>query len=102
MTKAFVMTLDWVLAEEAKSDLRSIHQYIARDNPHAAKRLIEDIFRSIHTLAENPDLGRVREDLTDKPVKIFPAKHFIIVYHTDPSLRIARILDGRRNIAAII
>jgi len=63
------MPHNYILAPLAKSDLHSIRQYIAQDNPHAAKKVVEEIFRSIQNLAENPHIGHIREDLTDKPVR---------------------------------
>ncbi len=65
------MPLNYALTEEANDDLEAIHEYIAYDNWNAADRIIADISRAIDTLTENPDLGRVREDLTQKPVRFF-------------------------------
>ena len=87
------MPRKYILAPLAKSDLHSIRQFIARDNPHAAKKVIEDIFKSIQNLAENPNIGHTCEDLTDKPVRFFSVRNFMIVYRADTSpLRIARVL----------
>ena len=97
------MPLNCIILSEAEDDLDSIHEYIAYDNWDAAERIIADISRAIDTLTENPDLGRVREDLTQKPVRFFFVKHFVIAYHADATaLNIVRILDGRRDIAALL
>lgn len=72
------MPHNYILAPLAKSDLHSIRQYIARDNPHAAKKVIEEIFRSIQNLAENPNIGHTREDLTDKPNSLMDDATFSI------------------------
>lgn len=94
---------NFILTPLAKSDLHSIRQYIARDNPHAAKKVIEEIFKSIQNLAENPHIGHTREDLTDKPVRFFSVRHYMIVYRADSSpLQIARILSGYRDITSLL
>lgn len=42
---------------EAQRWLRDIHDYIAHDNPAAAGRTIETIFRKAETLREFPESG---------------------------------------------
>lgn len=97
------MPHNFILTPLAKSDLHSIRQYIARDNPHAAKKVIEEIFTSIQNLAENPHIGHTREDLTDKPVRFFSVRHYMIVYRADSSpLQIARVLSGYRDITSLL
>jgi addiction module RelE/StbE family toxin len=42
----------------ARRDLREIHQYIAKDNPHAAQRLQAQIRERVTLLGRHPQLGR--------------------------------------------
>ena len=42
----------------ARADLRAIRAYIAKDDPRAAVRIIEQIFGSTRRLVAHPHLGR--------------------------------------------
>ena len=42
----------------ARRDLREIFQYIAKDNPHAARRLQAQIRERVTLLVRHPQLGR--------------------------------------------
>ena len=42
----------------ALADLEAIADFIGRDNPHAAQRLIVRIIGAVETLREHPHLGR--------------------------------------------
>lgn len=44
--------------KEALADLRGIHDYIARDNPAAARRVIKKIRDGVDILKEHPGIGR--------------------------------------------
>ncbi len=97
------MPHNYVLTPLAQSDLENIRLYISQDNPAAAKRLIKDIASAIASLAENPDIGHTREDLTDKPVKFLSVKHYMIIYRPDKTpLQILRVLSGYRDITSIL
>ena len=42
----------------ARSDLADIHDYIAQDNPQAAKRVIQIIRKAAEALPQNPFVGK--------------------------------------------
>jgi toxin ParE1/3/4 len=42
----------------ALADLEAIADFIGRDNPHAAQRVIVRIVGAVETLGEHPHLGR--------------------------------------------
>jgi len=44
--------------KEALADLQGIHDYIARDNPAAARRVIKKIRDGVAILKEHPAIGR--------------------------------------------
>lgn len=46
----------WLQA--ALEDLRSIHDYIARDNPAAARRVVKTIRDDVKFLRDHPAMGR--------------------------------------------
>ena len=53
----------------AASDITSIWEFIAKDNPLAAKRVREDILDAIRRLVPFPHQGHQRRDLTSRPVR---------------------------------
>ncbi len=92
------------LTPVAEDDLFEIWAYIAPDNLPAADRLEADIFQACQRVAERPDLGHFRRDLTDRPVRFFPVRGtYLIVYDpaTDP-LEVMRILHGAQDVASLL
>jgi toxin ParE1/3/4 len=91
---------------QAADDLDEIYSFIARDNPRAADRVEDAIFRACQILADSPLIGHVRNDLTASPLRFWavrPYSNYLIVY--DPKnkpLRIIRILHGARDLASVL
>jgi toxin ParE1/3/4 len=52
-----------IWAEPALSDLDTIADYIALDNPEAARRLVRKIFEHVGYLKEHPKLGSKPQEL---------------------------------------
>lgn len=48
-----------VWTEPARQDLREIFEYIAEENPNAARALLAEIRKLAGSLADNPELGRL-------------------------------------------
>jgi len=57
------------LTPEAVSDLFEIWNFISQNNPEAADRVEEAIFRACDFLSDSPLAGRARRDLTSSPVR---------------------------------
>jgi plasmid stabilization system protein ParE len=89
---------DYRLTPKAKGDLFNIWSHIAPDNLDAADRLEAEIFNAFQRVADKPDLGHFRRDLTQKPVRFFLVRgSYLIVY--DPAsepLQVLRVLHGAR------
>ena len=62
----------YVLSAAAEADLNAIWEYIAEDNVDAADRWIDKLFNAFETLAQNPNMGHRREDLTLFRVLFWP------------------------------
>ena len=96
----------FVLHPEAYADLDEIWEYIADDNLDAADRVLEEIFRTIRSLADFPHQGHKRPDLTSHPL-LFHAwrdlRHHLRTRRKTTG--VIAVLHGRRNplvIAAIL
>ena len=95
--------MDFILSDEARSDLIDIQDYIAQNSPRQAARVIDDIFATLDKLATNPMIGHVREDLTSRPVRFFSVHSYLIIYNAaSRPLSIVRILSGYRDVAILL
>lgn len=93
----------FVLSAEARDDLREIQDYIARDSAEAARRVLEELRAAMRRLAEMPQIGHLREDLADEPLRFWPVHSYLIIYRPDRRpLEVVRVLSGYRDIAELL
>ena len=92
------------LTPEARFDLFTIWEYIARDNVAAADRVVRRLERAFHLLAAFPKKGHKRADVhTSRPVLFWPAGSYVIVYEPGPRpIVIVRIVHGARDLNALL
>lgn len=73
-----MVRLNWT--DEAKYRLRNIHDYIALDNPKAAKNVINKIREKAQILKSFPEIGGIYQDLDKKDVRVIYYTHYRIAY----------------------
>ena len=71
------MRLRWLT--DALADLRGIHDYIARENPEAARRVVGDIRREVALLETQPEVGRLGR-LPDSREFVIQKYPYIVAY----------------------
>lgn len=87
---------------QAAEDLFEIWRYVAEDNEEAASRVENAILAACSFLANASLSGRVRRELTSRPLRFWPVRqfpHYIVAY--DPAekpLQIIRLLHGKRDL----
>jgi len=90
---------------QAVADLFEIWTFIAQDNPTAADRVEEAVYRACNFLADSPLVERMRKDLTPLPVRFWvvqPYLNYIIVYNPEKEpLQIIRILHSARDLRSV-
>jgi len=90
---------------QAVADLFEIWTFIAQDNPTAADRVEEAVYRAGNFLADSPLVERMRKDLTPLPVRFWvvqPYLNYIIVYNPEKEpLQIIRILHSARDLRSV-
>lgn len=92
----------FVLSQEATGDLREVHDYIAADDPAAARRVLEDLRTAMHRLADHPGLGHLREDFADEALRVWTVHSYLVIYRPDARpLQVVRVLSGYRDIATL-
>lgn len=89
------------LSHLARADLAQIHDYIARNNPAAAFRQVDVFFGKFQTLADQPLIGQLREDLRAN-LRTFSAGNYVICYLAEADgVEVVRVLHGARDIEAL-
>ncbi len=92
-----------LLLPSATSDLAELWDYIAYDNSANADRFVDRIRSTCSTtLAENPRIGRSREELSPE-LRSFPFQDYLIFYRPiDDGVEIVRVLHGSRDIESLL
>lgn len=68
-----------IWTEPALDNLNDIAEYIAISNPHAAKKLVENVFSKVQRFEQFPDSGRVPEEISNlnyREVVVNPCRVF--------------------------
>ncbi len=81
----------------ARDDLKEIAKYIARDKPIAARRWVKRIKEKCHLLANNRELGDLREDLGVNIRCSYVGSYVIFFRHVGAYLEISRVIRGDRD-----
>jgi len=69
-----------IWTETAKADLRSIHDFIAHDSRHYAKKVTQDIREKTDVLDELPRIGKMVAEIGDENVKELSLYSYRIIY----------------------
>ncbi len=89
------MKIKW--SPESEDDLADVYDYIAADNPAAARRVERRIFDAADGLSAHPNKGRAGrlEQTRELPVAGLP---YLIIYQIRPdALYIVRLIHGARQ-----
>ena len=71
------------LTPNAQENIEAICAFIADDSVDAALRVLGLLEQAFEQLAETPEIGHRREDLTNRPVKFWSVFSYLVVY--DPT-----------------
>lgn len=86
---------------ESEIWLKGIYDYIALDNPKAAKKVVEGIYRKVDFLSRNPFLGHKYDQHPELDIRIVLYGHYRIVYllNADKSIDVLGVFHGALDIA---
>lgn len=92
------------LAEDAVLDIDAIWLFLLeRTGLETADRIVAVLFNSFSRLAEIPNSGHRRSDLTSRDVLFYKTFSYLIVYQArSRPLQILGVLHGKRNVAQIL
>ena len=89
------------ITESARADLQEIRTYIAKDNPAAARRVVERLRAQARKLAATPGIGRSRKDLRPDLFS-FPVGKHVLFYRPQPGgIVLVRVIHGARDLPAL-
>ncbi len=88
-----------VWAQQAVVDLRSIHDFIARDSRYYAKKVVHDIREIVDELNGLPKMGRIVPELNEEDVReLFLYSYRIIYEIKDEVIFVLAVVHQRRNL----
>ena len=91
-----------LIRPSADADADEIFNWIARDDPAAAERLVRRIFEAARRLANFPESGTPRPELGPEARSIVVGK-YVVLYRVGPdSVDILRIVHGARELGALL
>lgn len=86
-------------SREAEQWLREIYEYISRDNPTAAGKVVSGIYDKAQLLSDFPELGYKYREEPEGEVRILLYGHYRIAYIiTDDFIDILGIFHGALQI----
>ena len=82
----------------SREDYLEIWLYVARDNPAAADRLIQQFDHNLAALARAPKIGRSEEEYS-QGLRSLPVGNYLIFYRPiEDGIELARLLHAARDI----
>ena len=92
------------LTDDAILDIDAIWLYLlGKEGVDTADRIVTELFKSFYKLADIPNSGHRRSDLTSRQVLFYQVFSYLVIYSpgSDP-LQILGVLHGKRNVARIL
>ena len=87
-----------IWSDPAKSDLRSIHDFIAHDSTHYAKKVTQDIAAKPDILDELPRMGKTVPELGKETIRELSLYSYRIIYEVrEPDIVVLAVIHKRRE-----
>lgn len=84
------MKLIW--SSRALRDLYRIGDHIAKDNPSAARRHVDNLVQRMRQVKRFPNSGRAVPEVANDAIREMIEGHYRMVYMIDPSLKTVTVL----------
>ncbi len=90
-----------IWSEPAKADLRSIHDFIAHDSQHYAKKVAQDIREKTDVLDGLPKVGKKVPELNNDAVRELSLYSYRIIYEIkSQGIFVLAVVHKRRDLKA--
>jgi plasmid stabilization system protein ParE len=94
---------EYIVSPQAVEDLQAIWNHIANDSIDAANQVVDNLFAAFQQLADWPELGHPRQDLTKRDVRFWPVGKHLVIYRVKPMrVEVVAVLHGARDIPPIV
>ena len=96
------------LTEQAQTDIEEILEFIAehKKNPQGARVVLDYLHAAMSDVADDPNRGHYRRDLTNAPVKFYRKskahKYYLVFDPISRPVRILRIASVRRDFIRLL
>ncbi len=88
-----------IWSESAKADLRSIHDFIAHDSRHYAKKVTQDIREKTDILDKLPRVGKTVPETADESIRELSLYSYRIIYEIqDRGVFVLAVVHKRRDL----
>ena len=88
-----------IWSKPARDDLRFIHDFIARESRHYAKKVTQDIREKTEVLERLPKIGKKVTELNDENIKeLFLYSYRIIYEINNQDVFVLGVIHKRRNL----
>ena len=87
-----------IWSQPAKTDLRSIHDFIAHDSLHYAKKVTQDIREKADILDQLPKLGKTVPEIRDEKIRELSLYSYRIIYEIkDQGVFVLAVVHKRKD-----
>jgi toxin ParE1/3/4 len=91
-----------IWSNEALDDVDRIAEYISRDSPYHAQRVVERLFDLADELPAHPELGRIVPELADPNIRERFLYSYRLVYElTENEIHILAVIHGKRLLESL-
>ncbi|ODB95150.1 plasmid stabilization protein [Candidatus Thiodiazotropha endoloripes] len=91
-----------VWSDAALEDIDEIAEYIHRDSPHYAQRVVEELFAATDLLPEQPRMGRVVPELGQQEIRERFVYSYRLIYEIHSAeLHILAVIHGKRLLESV-
>ncbi len=92
------MRSEYQFHPEASLDVDEIWEFIARDSPDSADRVVSEIEDALEKALLLPYMGHLRPDLSSRPLRFLHVREYLIAYAVEEgTLWVIAVLHGRRD-----
>lgn len=90
------LPVNW--SPEAREDLKSIAEYIARDSEYYARAVVSKILGTSRSISEQPNIGRKVPEVNDERIRERFVYSYRLVYEIgNKAITIVAVIHGKRS-----
>ena len=91
-----------IWSDDALDDTDALGEYISRNSPYHARRIVQEIFAISESLIEHPRMGLIVPELNDETIRERFVYSYRIIYEIRSNeVEILAVIHGRRLLESI-